>query len=97
MKHQVHKDRRPGLYFWRDSQGHEIDAVIEQGQQLTAVEIKAGKTINTSFIDGLAYWNSLSGNDSERSFLVYGGAEKQKRKGVAVLGWQDVQNVFEET
>lgn len=97
MKHQVHKDRRPGLYFWRDSQGHEIDAVIEQGQLLTAVEIKAGKTINASFFDGLTYWKGLAGNDSERSFLLYGGTEKQKRKGVAVLGWQDVQNVFEET
>lgn len=96
MKHQVNKDRRPGLYFWRDSQGHEIDVVVEQGHLLTAIEIKAGKTINSSFFDGLAYWNSLAGNDSEKSFLLYSGTEKQKRKGVAVLGWQDVQNVFEE-
>jgi predicted AAA+ superfamily ATPase len=95
MKYQYNKDRRPNIYFWRDSQGHEIDGIIEQGLHLTPIEIKAGKTINASFFDGLTYWNNLSAADPQKSFLIYGGTEKQKRKGVNILGWQDLQDVFE--
>jgi hypothetical protein len=37
-----------GLYFLRDVQGHEIDAIIETApRQLIAVEIKAGQAIAT--------------------------------------------------
>jgi predicted AAA+ superfamily ATPase len=95
MKNQFNKDRRPKVYFWRDSQGHEIDGVIEQGMELMPLEIKAGKTINTSFFDSLNYWNNLSGLDPKKSFLIYGGNEKQIYKGINILGWQDLHKVFE--
>jgi len=94
MKHQFNIDRRPNIYFWRDSQGHEIDGVIEQGLELTALEIKAGKTINTNFFDGLNYWNTVSGSDPKKSFLIYGGNEKQARKGINILGWKNIHDVF---
>lgn len=94
MKYQFNKDQRPNIYFWRDSQGHEIDGVIERASDLIPVEIKAGKTINTSFFDGLNYWNDLAASNVEKSFLIYGGLEKYTRKGINILGWRNLQDVF---
>ncbi len=95
MKYQFNNDSQPNVYFWRDNQKHEVDAILEHGSQLTPIEIKSGKTINSNFFDGLNYWNALAKNDPTKSFLVYSGSEKQKHKGINILGWQQVQDVFE--
>jgi len=50
------RGERPNLYFWRDSNGNEVDVVIELGQGLMPVEIKAGKTVARDFFSGLEKW-----------------------------------------
>jgi predicted AAA+ superfamily ATPase len=87
IKSHYNRDQRPNVYFWRDNRGNEVDCIIEKGQELTPIEVKFGKTINQSFFDGLNYWNNLAG-DTERSFVVYGGDEKQQQKGISILGWR---------
>ena len=94
IKNRYNKDKPANLNFWRDSQGHEIDCLIEKGEKLTPIEIKSGKTINSEFFDGLKFWNDLSGNDSENSFLIYGGYEKQVRSGIKVIDWKSLSFVF---
>lgn len=95
IKNRYNLDKIPNLYFWRDSQGHEIDGLIEKGERLTPLEIKIGKTLNTSFFDGLNFWNKLSNSDPKNSFVIYGGKEKHERKKIRVLGWQSLTSVFD--
>ncbi len=90
MKSCYNKDLQPNLYFWRDLRGHEVDCLLQKGDKLTALEIKVGKTINSSFLDGLKYWNELSGNKPSNSFLIYGGKDKVIRNGINVLGWSNL-------
>lgn len=52
----------PPLYFWRDNKGKEIDMIIEYGDKKIAVEIKAGRAMNTSYFANLKYWLKMSGN-----------------------------------
>lgn len=94
MKGYFNAGRQPRLYFWRDNHGHEIDCVIEKGESLIGIEIKAGKTINTSFFDGLVYWNNLTHADPRNSFVVYGGDEQYKQQGMRVLGWQALTKIL---
>ncbi|MFH1644395.1 MAG: ATP-binding protein [bacterium] len=94
MKHRYNQDKNPNLYFWRDSQKHEIDCIFEKGEKLTPIEIKIGKTVNTSFFDGLKYWNDLSNNNPQNSFVIYGGKEKHVRQKIQVVGWQNLISVF---
>ena len=94
MKYFYNRRLRPRVYFWRDNHGNEIDCVIEQADKILAVEIKAGKTLNTDFFDGLQYWNEVSGDDSSNSFLVYGGKDKHRYKGINAFGWQDLASVY---
>ena len=42
-----------GLFFWRDSAGHEVGGIREDGDQLDAIEVKSGTTLNADFFQGL--------------------------------------------
>jgi len=94
MKQYHNNGQIPPLYFWRDKHGHEIDCIIEQGDKLTPIEIKAGHTISKSYFANLSYWNKLSGNNPENSFVVYAGDDEQKRKNGHVLNWRLLHKIF---
>jgi predicted AAA+ superfamily ATPase len=94
QKQRYNIGREPNLYFWRDKTGHEVDCIIEKATELIPVEIKSGKTISSDFFDGLDYWCELSGSKPEKSFLIYGGDENQKRSKGTVLGWRSVDKIF---
>ena len=88
MKTCMNSNIEPPLYFWRDSQGHEVDLMIEDGEDLFPVEIKSGQTINGGMFDGLNYWRKLSG--IEKGMLCYGGNESYNRNGFSVRAWDTV-------
>ena len=78
----------PPLYFWRDSQGHEIDLMVENSEDLFPVEIKSGQTVNGSMFDGLNFWRKISG--VEKGMLCYGGGESYDRNGFNVRSWDAI-------
>lgn len=90
IKNRFNQGLLSNLYFWRDSQGHEIDILIEVGDSLIPVEIKAGQTITPDYFTNLQYWQTLA---KSTPWLIYAGKEKQKRNGIQVVGWQDVDKI----
>lgn len=86
-KNYLHRGEQPRLYFWRDAAGHEIDVIIEKGDGLIPVEIKSAQTVASDFLDNLAYWRDLPGNEEDRAALIYGGDKAFKRSGVSVYPW----------
>lgn len=87
LKQALHSGAVPAFYFWQDSNMREIDLLIEEGAQLKAVEIKAGKTISTDFTKNLYAFQNLAGAESVQLFLVYGGDVTQPRSTLQVLPW----------
>lgn len=94
-KYIANRGKRAQLHFWRDVQGNEVDAMVERADTLLPIEIKSGLTIDNSFFDGLRYWNTLKGHETERGFLVYGGTERPQHATADILGWQDVQTIVD--
>ncbi|MBU0677588.1 MAG: ATP-binding protein [Verrucomicrobia bacterium] len=84
-KAYLHQGLEPPLYFWRDSTGHEIDLIIEDGEKLHPIEIKSGRTLAGDMLQALFWWNRLSGQSS--GSLVYGGDEAFTRQGVEICPW----------
>lgn len=76
------------LYTWRDTSGHEIDILIDLGQQLIPVEVKSGETVPSDAIRNLAWWTGLPGNPNQHGFLVHGGKRSFRLKTFAVLPWR---------
>lgn len=87
-------DREPHLYFWRDKTGHEVDCIIERGQYLYPIEIKASQTIAQGFFKGLNYWNKLADTDPKDGFVVYAGDDNQERSLGNIVSWKDTDQIF---
>lgn len=87
MKSSYNAGIEPPFYFWRDSQGHEVDLLIENGEKLLPIEIKSGQTVASSMFSDLNYWQKLS--QCEDGMLVYGGSESYTRNGMKVRSWAE--------
>jgi predicted AAA+ superfamily ATPase len=94
FKYRFNRGHDPNCYYWRDKTGHEIDCILESGETLIPVEMKSGETVKNAFFNELAYWNSLSGQNPDKSFLIYGGDKKEKRSRGNVLAWRYAVEVF---
>lgn len=90
IKDFLHQGKEPDLYFWRDSTGHEIDAVADLGSKRVAVEIKSGETIAADFFAGLDFWRTLVKDPEAPAALVTGGDRSYRRRGVQVYSWMDL-------
>lgn len=79
----------PGIYFWRDNVGTEVDIAYEDGQELMAVEIKSGKTFAPEFASGLESWMRYSGAKAEDCSVVYAGERALNWKGISFVPWHE--------
>ena len=76
---------RDPLFFFRDSNGLEIDLLLDHADGLQLVEIKASQTVSAPLFKNLRTVSTLLGNRVKSQHLIYGGAERQDRTGVEVL------------
>lgn len=87
------ENRQP--YFWQDSHGKEIDCLLVDGEKMTPVEIKSGKTMSASFFDHLQYWQKLASLPESQGYVVYGGEESLKTSFGNLMSWRDLDRIIE--
>mgnify|MGYP005819785909 CR=1 FL=1 len=85
------ENRQP--YYWKDSHGKEIDCLLANGERLTAVEIKSGKTMSTSYFDTLNYWQSLAASPENQAYVVYGGEQSLQTSAGTLISWQNLDRI----
>jgi predicted AAA+ superfamily ATPase len=90
LKGYMNSGKEHSIYFWRDSTGNEIDVIIDAGDNLTPVEIKAGQTVASDFFKGLRFWKKLVKNDEQQAALVYGGDMSYIRSNSYVYSWSEL-------
>jgi predicted AAA+ superfamily ATPase len=92
LKNRYNKGERSNLYYFRDSTGNEVDIVIDEGNKLTPVELKAGETISGDYFKNLHYWEALTGKKG--GLVIYTGKEANIRQyNFAVENWIKVKNL----
>ena len=94
IKLRYHHGLQSNAFFWRNSTGHEIDLLIEDGEYLKAVEIKSGETLNPDLFKGLKYYKRLSGEQDNNFILIYGGDNQQIRKDGQAIGWKSMASLL---
>lgn len=91
MRQNFHQNLHREFYYWRDSNGLEIDLLVGgDSPKFDLVEIKASKTIVQKMFHNLDEVEKLASGLSNRKILVYGGSQSQKRSYHQVWAWQDV-------
>ena len=89
-KQFLNRGEKPSMHFWRDSNGNEVDVIIESGGTWIPVEIKAGQTMSKDFLVGLEKWMHLAGGSATSPTLIYGGGESFMHRGVRICSWRDL-------
>jgi uncharacterized protein len=79
------------IYFWRDSNGVEVDLVLGDNAQ-NVIEIKSSKTLNTNLFKALENFKKLA--PLSETMLIYAGNEKRVQNNHNIIGWQSIGEVF---
>jgi len=93
IKHTAHRGEYGRPYFWQDSQGKEIDCVLIEGENVTPVEIKSGRTLELSYLANLAYWRKLTGGAGQEGYAVYGGEQSMQTGSGTLLSWRHLGRI----
>jgi predicted AAA+ superfamily ATPase len=94
MKSLRNQGLRDPLYFFRDSNGLEVDLLLEHAQGVQLLEIKASQTVAAPLFKNLRTVSALLGDRVLSQHLVYGGSERQARTDVEVVScWQAAELV----
>lgn len=91
LKARLNRRQDKNLYFWRDSNGNEIDIVLESGGRLYPIECKAGETVAGDWFSPIERFLDTTGQS--QAWLVYGGAVRQERRRCAVVGWRELPDL----
>ncbi len=89
VKSKLNAGESPTFFFWRDSNGNEVDLIVEQETRLMPIEIKSGRTLTQESFAGLRRWCKLAGTSADLPTLIYGGDESYSQKDIRVVSWKD--------
>lgn len=95
LKARYNRGRTPNLYFFRDSQGHEIDLLHKQGSELIGLEIKAASTWNASFKKTLQHFDQKLKTLALRA-VIYSGKALEFSDGIKALSYKEVGHLFDD-
>ena len=90
VKQAFNLGETPGISFWRDHAGHEVDLIREDALRVYPTEIKSGATFATDWANALQKLKALAGQGVADPRIVYGGDASFKRDGYHVVGWRDL-------
>lgn len=71
----LNQGKRPDLYFYRDSNGNEVDLLIRNHRGLLPVEIKSSATFNKQFLKGIEHFREVSEDCLPEGHVFYNGAD----------------------
>jgi len=96
LKFQNHSGKQPSVYYWRESNGLEIDCIIEkENSEIIALEIKAGQTFNKDYLKNLKKFPS---NDLPiHKKLIYTGDQNTIISDIQLITWHNFPDFLEET
>ena len=94
IKYQLNRGSPSTAYYFRDSNGNEIDCIIKVGNQLVPIEIKSSKTFNVDFLKGLKFFKSLVQDRMPSGFLIYSGDQEQSIDNLDIKNFHHIKEVF---
>ncbi len=86
VKKQHHHGKQASVYYWRESNGTEIDCIIEQGNnEIMAIEIKGGATFNKDYLKNLK--NFPAKDTKVHKKLIYTAEQTHDISDIQLIGW----------
>ena len=73
VKHRMNAGKEGGVFFYRDSNGNEVDILLKEEDEITALEVKSSMTYNTEFEKSLKKISGWIKTPVKRKAVVYTG------------------------
>lgn len=97
LKESLNSTVAKNLYFFRNSNGLEIDLLEKQGESLSLFEIKSGKALDKKFIRNIKYsrmyYPDSQGNDVSDT-VIYSGEDVPSFDGVSFVNYKKMASLF---
>lgn len=95
LKNYKNRGKSDPFYYWRDSNGNEIDLVIEKGKKAKLIEMKASQTVKAECLKSLHYLDKLNDSYEFKHYLYNSGNETQPRTNETIVAWNDAEIIVE--
>jgi len=97
LKATINTSSKDNLYFFRNSNGLEIDLVCKSGEVLSLFEIKSGKALDKNFLRNMKNFRThYLGSQSEASAdtVIYSGEDVPSFDGAAFINYKKTSLLF---
>lgn len=94
LKHRLNGGKSNNLFFYRDSNGNEVDVVFERALDPVLVEAKFSKTLSKSFTKGFRSFIESTNFTESDQVLVYQGEVANSAYGMNVTNIQLLKDIL---
>lgn len=93
FKGKYNRGKVANLYFYRDSNGNEVDLLFQNAGTLSAVEVKSTSTYHPSLFKGPEHISAIS-DELVQKVLIYNGDQRIFSDGKLSLHFTRINNLF---
>ena len=93
LKEIYNQGKTPGLYYFRNQNGLEVDLILSKGRNLLPMEIKSGATFDPSFAKNIKLFQKLS-DDIKGGYVIYGGDKRVKVENTEFVNFREISSIL---
>ena len=91
IKYRYNRGLLNGVYFYRDSNQNEVDILLKEEGEITAIEVKSSMTYHTSFENSLSKLSEWIKTPITNKIIVYTGDFENTTGNIKVLNYRHLQ------
>jgi uncharacterized protein len=93
LKARLNQGKIANIYFYRDSNGFEVDIILQQGRELVGIEIKSSSTYYSKQFKNLDKLKNIT-DKIHLSWLVYNGEQKSFSDQKKAISFDQIEQIF---
>ncbi len=94
IKHRYNMGLEGGVFFYRDSNQNEVDLLIKQGGELTAIEVKSSMTYSSSFEKALTQIEGWIKTLISKKAIVYSGDFENTSGKINLINYRHISSIL---
>ena len=94
IKHRYNMGLEGGVFFYRDSNQNEVDLLIKQEGELTAIEVKSSMTYSSSFEKTLTQIEGWIKTPISRKAIVYSGDFENTSDNINLINYRHISSIL---
>ena len=94
VKHRYNQGKDGGVFFYRDSNQNEVDILLKQEGEITALEVKSSMTYHPSFEKTLRQLPDWIKTPVTKRAVVYAGEFENSTADIKLLNYNSLNNIF---